>query len=341
MIDTGCSLFEDRIGRNLYKLGSGRLEMFKVSIIIPTYNRANYLRQAIESALAQDYEDLEVIVADNASTDEINKVIADYKSDNRFHYFRNDENIGMVNNWRKAVFEYSNGDYFLILSDDDCLLDNNYLTKAINLLKTNSDVVIVYANGYINDEDLKKTVSLTLPFNAVEDGKKVFLSRGTVKPQDFTLCNILFNRALAIKLKAFSNEYNLACDSELFLKMCLYGKVGVVKDYVSVYRIHSGNLFKTINQDVRYLVHSWGYLWEPYILAKALNLLSRKEVRYWKKRLILPSIIHTLRTTSLQFEGDYKKVVRGFEQKSRLLLYEALLKLKIKKIKNLIKNVFK
>lgn len=315
--------------------------MFKVSIIIPTYNRAAYLRQAIESALAQDYEDLEVIVANNASTAETSKVIADYKSDNRFHYFRNNENIGMVNNWRKAVFEYSNGDYFLILSDDDYLLDNKYLTKAINLLKANLDMVIVYANGYIYDEDLKKTVNLTLPFDVIEDGKKVFLSRGSVKPQDFTLCNILFNRALAIKLKAFSNEYNLSCDSELFLKMCLYGKVGVVKDYVSVYRVHSGNLIKAVNQDLRYLVHNLDYLWEPYILAKNLNLLARKEVRYWEKRLILPSIISVLKTTSLQFEGGYKKVSLMLEQKSRILFYKVLFKLKMEKIKYFIKNIRK
>lgn len=315
--------------------------MFKVSIIIPTYNRAGYLRQAIESAIAQDYEDLEVIVADNASTDGTNKMVDIYRSDRRFHYFRNNENIGMVNNWHKAVFEYSNGDYFLILSDDDYLLDNSYLTKAINLLKTNSAIVIVYANGYIHDEDLEKTVSLTLPFDTIEDGKKVFLSRGSVKPQDFTLCNILFNKALAIKLKAFSNEYNLSCDSELFLKMCLYGKVGVVKDYVSVYRVHSGNLIKTVNQDVRYLVHNLDYLWEPYILAKTLNLLSRKEVRYWKKRRILPSITNVLKTTSLQFEGDYKKVSLMLEQKGRILFYKALFKLKMKKIKYFIKNIRK
>lgn len=317
--------------------------MFKVSIIIPTYNRADYLRQTIESALAQDYEDLEVIVADNASTDETNNIVNAYRSDRRFHYFRNDENIGMVKNWQKAVFEYSNGDYFLILSDDDYLLDNNYLTKAINLLKTDSEIVIVYANGYIYNEDLKETVSLTLPFDTVEDGKKVFLSRGSVKPQDFTLCNILFNKALAIKLKAFSNEYNLSCDSELFLKMCLYGKVGVVKDYVSVYRIHSGNLIKTVKQDIKYLINNCDRFLEPYKLAKALNVFPNNELRDWGKRLILPSIVYTLKTSYLYYNDNYKEVLRIFEQKDKLLLHMVLKQKFIKilkfKVKYFAKNL--
>lgn len=298
--------------------------MFKVSIIIPTYNRADYLKQAIESALAQDYEYLEVIVADNASTDETNKTVDTYRTDGRFHYFRNTENIGMVKNWHKAIFEYSNGDYFLILSDDDYLIDNKYLTKAVNLIKSNPDIAIVYANGYIYYEDFKKTKNLDLPFDAVEDGRKVFLSRGTVRPQDFTLCNILFNKALAIKLNAFSNEYNLSCDSELFLKMCLYGKVGVVKDYVSVYRIHSMNLNKTVKQDIKYLINNCDHLLEPYLLAKTLNAFPNNELRDWGKRLILRLFINTLKTSYLYHNDNYKEVLRMLEQRDDLLLHMAL-----------------
>jgi len=91
----------------------------KISIIIPTYNRANYVEQTIESALVQDYENYEVIVSDNASTDNTTEVVEKYLDNNNFRYYKNETNIGMVKNWHKALYEYSTGDWFLILSDDE------------------------------------------------------------------------------------------------------------------------------------------------------------------------------------------------------------------------------
>ena len=99
----------------------------KVSIIIPTYNRSKYLTQAIESARCQDYHNMEIVVSDNASTDNTDNVMEEYSADNRIKYFRNSVNIGMVGNWRKALSEYCSGDWFLILSDDDYLVDNSYI----------------------------------------------------------------------------------------------------------------------------------------------------------------------------------------------------------------------
>ena len=145
----------------------------------------------------------------------------------------------MVANWRKALNKYATGKFFMILSDDDYLIDDSYISKAVKLIETENDVVMVYANGYLHYESTDEKVKFILPFNGVESGKLIFLSRNKVLPQDFCLCNILFKRSLSLELNAFSNDYNISCDSELFLKMCLYGKVGVIGDLVSVYQFHS------------------------------------------------------------------------------------------------------
>lgn len=310
----------------------------KISIIIPTCNRADTLRKALESALAQTYKDYEIIVADNASTDETYKTVKSFV-DMKVRYFRNDENIGMVRNWRKALFEYAVGDYFLILSDDDYLIDHAYLEKAVGLIQRDRDIVIVYANGYIQYENCKKE-NLNLPFNMIEDGKNVFLKRETVSPQDFTLCNVLFHRGTALKLNAFSNEYNLSCDSELFLKMCLYGKVGVIKDYVSVYTKHQGSASKTIKKNIKYLVHNCDCFIEPYNLAKALNIFSERELNKWEERIILPIIIKILKTAYMDYNDSYSEVIQILEQKDRDLLYKALKKYFIKVLKFKIKYYF-
>ncbi len=169
----------------------------KVSILIPTFNREDYLPRAVESALKQDYPDIEVIVSDNASTDGTEEVVKKYDDNLRFKYFRNKENIGMVANWRKALNKYATGKYFMILSDDDYLIDDRYISKAVKLIETENDVVMVYANGYLHYESTNEKVKFILPFKGVESGKLIFLSRNKVLPQDFCLCNILFKRNLS------------------------------------------------------------------------------------------------------------------------------------------------
>ncbi len=276
----------------------------KVSIIIPTFNRAKYLTRAVSSALAQDYNDMEVIVSDNDSTDDTGVVVESFMGDKRFKYFRNSKNLGMAPNWRKALNEYATGDFFIILSDDDYLIDNQYISKAVKLINTDPEIVIVYANGYIINENINKKEKLILPFKSVESGKTIFLSRNTVFPQDFCLCNILFKRNLALKLKAFSNDYNVSCDSELFLKMCLYGKVGIIQDPVSVYQLHSDNLLLKMKNDLKLITNNYDHILEPYKLAKKSDLFSNKELEEWEDRVMVPYMFYILIIVMI-FQVDY------------------------------------
>lgn len=244
----------------------------RVSIIIPTYNRAVYLETAISSALAQDYKDLEVVISDNASTDNTEFVAKAFSRDPRVKYFRNSENVGMVKNWHKAVFEYAIGDWYLILSDDDILTNPKFVSKAVKIIEASKEVMVVYSHSYVYDEALEMVTKLNVPFQEIESGTKVFSQRGTVRPQDFALCNVLFNRDLSKELNAFSNPNNLSCDSELFLRSCLRGQVGVVQDYSSIYRVHSGNLLKTASKSVDLVVGSLDSLLVPLEEAERMNV---------------------------------------------------------------------
>jgi glycosyltransferase involved in cell wall biosynthesis len=242
--------------------------MPKISVVIPTYNRAGYLDAAIASVLAQRDADFEIIVSDNCSQDDTAATVGKYLADSRVHYYRNEQNIGMVRNWRKAVFEHASGDWFVLLSDDDYLIDCDYLAKASRLIEDNSAVTLVYAEGYVMNESTGEQKSIVLPFEGVVRGVDVFLSRGTIKPQDLTLCNIVFNRAMAAELNAFSNPDNIFCDSELFLKLTLMGDVGVVKGPVSVYRFHPGNLMKSVSRSPSLIYGNLDHLVAPYLFAK-------------------------------------------------------------------------
>jgi glycosyltransferase involved in cell wall biosynthesis len=264
-----------------------------VSVIVPTRNRAHYLPQTIDSLLRQDYANLEVLLLDNASTDDTPALAARYAGDRRFQYARHPTNIGMVGNWRYGLYERARGEWFLLLSDDDYLIDDQYIGKAMRLAARDRDVVMVYANGYVLEEATQTLIELTLPFTGIVDGRDVFLSRDRVRPQDFTLCNVLFRRAVAIGQDAFHNAHNLSCDSELFLRMCLVGKVAACADRVSVYRRHGANLIKSVRLNFDHLVHNTEMFLLPYRLALVSGRLGAQEIEQWRSR----NVARTLRWT--------------------------------------------
>jgi len=284
--------------------------MKKVSVIIPTYNRAKYLRQSIESALAQNYGDIEVVVSDNASTDGTSQVIEDYLGDRRLKYFRNEENIGMVPNWRKALLEYAAGDLAIILDDDDYFIDRHYIGRAMRLLEKDENIALIHANTRIfyENKGYYKDTNKKLP--EIADGRWMFINykyalKGAVNYDKLTE---LFNRKMALELNFFSDAI-LSSDRESFLKMSLMGKVGFINDVVAVYRIHSGNLFR--RRDLCTFFENMRAITNPFEFAKRLGTFNEKELERWRKRMIRESCEIQL-IGNMMVLKDRKKFLKEF-----------------------------
>lgn len=288
-----------------------------ISLIIPTYNRANYLKQTLDAVLEQTYPNLEIIISDNASPDDTSTLVKPYLSDPRVRYHRHSENIGMVNNWRYALENLARGDWFIIHSDDDYFIDPHYLMSVSELIQQHRRIVLVYADGYILHEPTQTKTLLSLPFDPVTSGREVYLSRSKIRPQDFTLCNVIYNTALAKELKAFQNPHNVACDTTLFLKSCLYGEVGVIKRPVSVYRVHDHNLIYTVFKDPQLMEGVlYDELLSPYQLEKTLNILTRKQRKLFLKTVIKPTTLDKLKFIRKHFPARYTEVRRTIKSQN-------------------------
>lgn len=112
-----------------------------VSVGLPVFNGQNYLEEAIESVLNQTYKDLELIISDNASTDNTAEICRDVASrDSRVRYVRNEENIGAALNYDRVWHESSSA-YFKWLAHDDRLLPD-FVAKTVTALEENPDVVL-------------------------------------------------------------------------------------------------------------------------------------------------------------------------------------------------------
>jgi len=306
---------------------------YKVSVIIPTYNRAEFLGQAIESALAQDYPNIEIIVIDNASTDNTQNIVNSYIEDARIKYFINPENIGMVNNWKKALYEYVTGEWFIILSDDDYLINSTYLTRAIHLAKEDNQILLIYAGGILLDMRDNSKTKLEQPFNRINCGKDIFMTRNQVKPIDFILCNVLFKVEASKRLDCFNAPNNLCCDSQLFLQLCLRGKVGYLNEEVAVYRMHTSNLTHKILTHYPLFIESWSYLSIPFNDAKENQLLDSKQIGLFENKQIYQEIYKVLLNSVLFFPEKRFEISQKLIQEFNQNIFNLVSKNKFLKVK--------
>ncbi len=124
----------------------------RVSVGLAVYNGENYLREAIDSILAQTFTDFELILSDNASTDKTQEICLEYAAkDKRIRYYRNDQNIGGIRNQIRTV-ELSRGEYYKLAAHDDvCAPD--FLEKCVEVLDRDPSVVLCYPKTKIIDEN--------------------------------------------------------------------------------------------------------------------------------------------------------------------------------------------
>ena len=127
---------------------NSNLETSLVSVVIPTYNRPEYLKQAIDSAVRQTYRNIEIIVSDNCSTDNTQEVVASFQ-DSRIRYWRQPENLGMFANQMHA-FKMGRGKYIASLHDDD-MWNEDFLEKLVPHLEEHPDIILAFCDQYIMD----------------------------------------------------------------------------------------------------------------------------------------------------------------------------------------------
>jgi glycosyltransferase involved in cell wall biosynthesis len=124
-----------------------------LSIGLPVYNGQRYLDRCLESLLGQDFEDFELIVSDNGSTDRTETICQEFaRKDPRIRYFRNDENLGATWNFRR-VAELAEGDYFKFAAyDDECY--PTMFRRCMEVINAGDPTIaLVYTQSEFIDED--------------------------------------------------------------------------------------------------------------------------------------------------------------------------------------------
>lgn len=230
-----------------------------VTISIPTYNQQDYIARAIESALAQSYPALEIVVSDDCSTDATLEIARRFEG-GKVRVVTTERNIGRVANYRRCLTELARGDWMVNLDGDDFYDDPDFITRAMAKIGTDPEIVM-YAGGA---KELNEATGMILPqplglpvHETIMNGVDFVLAFPHLHAtQHFA---VLYNRALALQTDFYTLD-SLGTDTDSLCRLALKGKVYVERRHVGVWTHHDRNasyslIEKDAVKEIRMLEH--------------------------------------------------------------------------------------
>ena len=209
--------------------------MARVSVIIPAYNGAAYISQAIESVLRQEGADLEVIVVDDGSTDETQRVLERYRADVVSLY---QENRGMASARNRGIHA-SSGQYLAFVDQDDYWLDGK-LTAQLALFQSRPQGGLVYADTFL----LQDTRYLPQTFFTLCPPHRGWVFDRLLLDSFIPIPTVVVRRECLEDVGLFDERLRICADYDLWLRVAARYEVDYVEALLAVYRRHEGNTSK-------------------------------------------------------------------------------------------------
>jgi glycosyltransferase involved in cell wall biosynthesis len=211
-----------------------------VSIGLPVYNGAKFVRQAFDSILAQTFGDFELVVSDNASTDGTYAICEEYAAkDARIRLYRNERNMGATYNYNR-VFELARGKYFRHAAHDDLLAPTN-IERCVEVLEANPNVMLSYPRMQRIDEQGNMIDSFQDSLDIRDPDPVRRWIRFHQLCNDGSMCDPvfgLFRSSMLAKTPVLGNF--ISADMVLLAETALHGEIHEVPEFLFFERWHAG-----------------------------------------------------------------------------------------------------
>ena len=211
----------------------------KVSIIIPTYNRAKLLSRAIKSVLDQTFKDFELFIVDDGSTDNTKEVVREFqKRDSRIKYIWQ-ENSGAPARPKNTGIKNAKGNYIAFLDDDDEWLSEK-LEKQLELFEgLESDLGFVGCNILVINESNKK---IWREYKIPRYSSQIFFEELLEGNFILTSSSIMIKKEVLDKIGLFDENLKFADDWDLWLRIAKKYRFDFVPEFLIKYYIHEGSI---------------------------------------------------------------------------------------------------
>ena len=225
-----------------------------VSVVMTVYNYENFVKDSIQSILAQSFSDFEFIIVDDASTDETAEVVKSFK-DQRIRYIRNSSNIGQTKSLNKAI-RIAQGKYIARLDADDMAFPER-LKLQVKFMERNLQVGVV--GTWLQSVDENKILIRESRYPLLPDLPRLLLLNLLNWPC-LTHPSVMIRRAVFDKIGLYDESYYISQDYDLWLRIARHYPIRNIPRILLVYREHRGSLSRSkqekTRQEVRQIIIS-------------------------------------------------------------------------------------
>lgn len=245
-----------------------------VSVTVTNYNYAHYLPHVIQSILDQTFTDFELLIIDNASTDNSLEVIRAFmQRDSRIRLIAHERNMGTHYSLRESC-DLAQGTYRLHVDADDWIMDRRAIEWQVNMIQSQPDIALVYSNIVFCDDQGE------IVRNIIHHDQDVVLPGEIAIEQ---IMRLVVHSGYMFRLDAYHNiggydpNYAYADDMKLWMDLCSQGKVGYIRRNLYATRDHPNSLVKN---NVRNLYREMNQILEGVFSTPiAAKLRNREHLR--------------------------------------------------------------
>lgn len=286
-----------------------------VSIIVPTFNRVDFIGEAIDSVFAQDYSNWELIIVDDGSTDDTKSQLSDYLKDPRVWYFYQ-ENQGQSVARNKAL-EHANGELICFLDSDNRWLSHK-LTSSIKVLEQNSDADILYADINSINEQGEVIEKSTMEHYS---GR---IAELLLKDNFVTMNTSMVKKHCFDEMGGFFKGRKAGDDYELWLKLAVKYTFIYLPDVVADYRIMDDQIssdktrrFKSNEETILSVCNDYGHMMNKSKMKHGISFFYVRRGRWYssegKYLLMWKDFLIALKYDPF-WQGPYRLLIRGLFQ---------------------------
>lgn len=215
----------------------------KVSIIMPTYNRGVFIGETIESVISQTFQDWELIIVDDGSTDNTDEVVGRYLSDERIVYLHS-SHVGR-SRARNQALALTRGEYISYLDSDDLFLPKK-LEKQLKWFSEHPETDMVYTSALVINDDGD---FLDFMYHANESGN-IYEKVAMYLPLVITLPSVMVRRAVQDVVGGFDDELDRFEDTDMWRRISRDYRVDGIPEPLIKVRTHTGNRLDNLDPGV-------------------------------------------------------------------------------------------
>lgn len=248
-----------------------------VSVVVPSYNHERFIEQCIDSIFAQTFNDFELIVIDDGSSDGSRDVLNGLKNKYDFTLVVQ-ENMGISRTLNKGIQEYALGKYFTFCASDDYWLPDK-LEKQVSFMEQHPDIPMCYGKAYAVDEESNVIQKLTVAINQNLKGGYIF--KDIILINFHLPVNYLFRKNIYYEVGLYRDDI-FTEDFYMNLRISNKYQIGYIDDFLFCYRTNQNFQSKppTIKTSISHAECINEYKWSEYYKEAMLKWHFRNFVMY-------------------------------------------------------------